>query len=109
MPEPMQIVTDGTFQALLASTSEPVVVHFQADWCNPCKMLAPILDELILEYQHNIVVATLNVDENKATTIKSQVNRVPTLVVYRNGQELGRFEGFKSKKELKESLDKVFR
>lgn len=78
-------VTDDSFEQDVLKASGPVLVDFWAEWCSPCKMIAPALDDLAAEYQGKVTVAKLNIDENPNTPTKYGVRGIPTLMLFRNG------------------------
>jgi thioredoxin 1 len=86
-------------------SATPVVVDFWAPWCGPCRMIAPIVDELAVEYEGTVKIGKLNVDENQALAAKYGVMSIPTLLVFKNGQPVERIVGFAPKKELKAKID----
>ena len=98
-------LTDSTFDESIASASEPVVVDFWAEWCGPCKMIAPILDEIANEYAGKINIAKLNVDENPETARRYDVMSIPTLIVFKDGLPQKRLVGAKGKGQLLAELD----
>jgi len=79
-------ITDSSFDADVLNSSEPVVVDFWAEWCGPCKMIAPALEEIATEMAGKVKVAKLNIDENPNTAIKYGVRSIPTLILFKNGQ-----------------------
>ncbi|MDA8442108.1 MAG: thioredoxin [Peptococcaceae bacterium] len=98
-------VTDATFESQVVKAEKPVLVDFWADWCGPCKMLAPILEGLATEYGEKIIVAKLNVDENPQTPGTFGIMGIPTLLMFKNGQNVGKSVGYKSAAELKSFID----
>ena len=79
-------VTDASFDNDVLQSSEPVVVDFWAEWCGPCKMIAPSLDEIASEMDGKVKIAKLNVDENQATAMKYGVRSIPMLIMFKNGE-----------------------
>jgi thioredoxin 1 len=93
-------VTDSSFDADVLKSSKPVIVDFWAEWCGPCRQVAPILDEIAGEYKDKIVIAKLNVDENPVTSTNARVTSIPTLNVYVGGQVVKQIIGAKPKTAL---------
>ena len=85
---------------LKLNSDKPVLVDFYADWCGPCKMMAPIIGEIAEELQGKAKVGKINVDENQELAMKYEVMSIPTLIIYKNGKEAKRFVGVRDKKEL---------
>jgi len=79
-------VTDASFDAEVLQANEPVVVDFWAEWCGPCKMIAPVLEEIADEMNGKVKIAKLNVDENQQTAMKYGVRSIPTLIMFKNGE-----------------------
>ena len=100
-------VSDATFERVTSDSDIPVVVDFYADWCGPCKMMAPILDDLAQERQGELLVVKLNTDENQATAQRLNIRGIPTLAVYRNGREVVRQTGAVPRAELNRLLAEV--
>ena len=97
-------LTDATFDETIAGAGEAVVVDFWAEWCGPCKMIAPILDEIANEHAGKITVAKLNVDDNPDVARRFDVMSIPTLIVFKDGQQVKRLVGAKGKGQLLQDL-----
>ena len=98
-------ITDASFATEVLNASSPVLVDFWAAWCGPCKMIAPILDEIADEYTGKLTIAKLNIDENPATAPKYGIRGIPTLLLFKNGEVAATKVGALSKTQLKEFLD----
>jgi thioredoxin 1 len=100
-------VTDATFASVVLTSSRPVVVDFWADWCAPCKQLSPILDELAKTYDGQIDFVKLDTNANPAVPSKYGVLRLPTVLVFQNGEIIKQFMGAVPKLQLRKALDEV--
>lgn len=98
-------VTDATFEDEVLKAEEPVLVDYWADWCGPCKMIAPILDEIADEYTGKIKVAKLNIDENPGTPPKFGIRGIPTLMLFKGGNVEATKVGAVSKSQLTAFID----
>jgi thioredoxin 1 len=99
-------LTDANFKQEVLESPIPVLVDFWAEWCGPCKMLAPLLDDLASEYDGKVKVAKLNVDEHQGAASEYGVRAIPTLLIFKNGQVVEHVVGLKSKRDLKANLEK---
>ena len=102
----VQTFTDGNFEDTVLKNGTPVLVDFWAEWCGPCKRLAPTVDALASEYAGKVVVGKLNVDENQAVSFKYQVRGIPTLLLFKGGQVVESIVGMAPKDDLKKVIDK---
>jgi thioredoxin 1 len=100
-------LTDDTFDPTVTRGGEPVIVDFWAEWCGPCKAIAPVLDELAREYAGRVTVGKVNVDEHPALAARFAVRSIPTLLFFKDGQVVDQVIGMVPKTKLKEKLDKV--
>lgn len=98
-------ISDDTFEAEVLSSEQPVLVDYWAEWCGPCKMIAPILQEIANEYATKVKVAKLNIDENPATPPKYGIRGIPTLMLFRNGNVEATKVGALSKSQLAAFID----
>lgn len=98
------ILSDTTFDEEINASAEPVLVDFWAEWCGPCKMIAPILDEIAEEQAGKLKVAKLNVDEAPAVAQRFEVMSIPTMIVFQNGKPAKRLVGAKPKAALVKDL-----
>jgi len=104
MSDAVTNLTDATFDEIVNGSSAPVVVDFWAEWCGPCKMIAPILDEIATEQGDSVKITKLNVDENPAIAQRFGVMSIPTLLVFRDGEVDKRIVGAKGKMQLIEEI-----
>jgi thioredoxin 1 len=100
-------VGDADFDAAVLQSGEPVLVDFWAEWCGPCKMISPVLDELAETYGGKLKVAKVNVDENRATAIKYHVRSIPMLLLFKDGQIQATQIGAVGKGQLIQMIDKA--
>ena len=93
-------ITDASFQKDVLESGTPVLVDFWATWCGPCKMIAPVLEEIATEQAGKLTIAKLDVDQNAASAQKYSVMSIPTLILFKNGQPAERLVGYMSKEQL---------
>jgi len=100
-------VTDDSFETEVLQSEVPVLVDYWAEWCGPCKMIAPILEEIVGEYSGKLKVAKLNIDENSATPPKFGIRGIPTLMIFKDGDVEATKVGALSKSQLTAFIDSV--
>ena len=100
-------ITDGNFEAEVLKSTTPVLVDFWAEWCGPCRLVGPILEELAPLYSGKLKIGKLNVDENQDTPTKFGIMNIPTLILFKNGKEAERIIGALGKADLQKKLDKA--
>ncbi len=100
-------VSDSSFDAVVLKASEPVLVDFWAEWCGPCKMIAPFLDDLATEMEGRVTVAKVNIDENPQTPRNYGVRGIPTMILFQGGQVAATNIGALPKSKLKEWVESV--
>ncbi|MDO8491958.1 MAG: thioredoxin [Dehalococcoidia bacterium] len=102
-----ETVDDKNFDSVVISAKTPVLVDFWATWCSPCRMVAPIVDELAEEYTGKVSFAKVNVDENRKLSEKYEIRSIPTLLVFKDGKPVKQIVGLRSKGDLKKALDEA--
>ncbi len=100
-------VTDSDFSANVLGSSEPVVVDFWAEWCQPCKMLTPVLDKIAQSYAGRLKVVKCNVDENQDIAMKYGVMSIPNLIFFKDGQVVNQAVGYMNETQLSAKVDEV--
>ncbi|MGD8908817.1 MAG: thioredoxin TrxA [Chromatiales bacterium] len=105
MSEQIIHVTDDSFESDVLKSSEPVLIDYWAEWCGPCKMIAPVLDEIATEYSGRLKVAKLNIDDNPNTPPRYGIRGIPTLMLFKNGEVEATKVGAVSKSQLVAFID----
>ncbi|MCA6079865.1 MAG: thioredoxin [Endomicrobium sp.] len=98
-------INESNFEREVLSSDNPVLVDFWAPWCNPCKMLSPIIEELADEYDGRVKIGKINTDENTSLSAKFQITSIPCLILFKNGTTVHKIDGFRSKNDIKKIID----
>ena len=106
MSKPVPI-NDSDFDQIVLKAEQPVLVDFWATWCGPCRMVAPIVDELSNEYDGKISFVKIDIDQNPKTAARYSIMSIPTLLIFKKGEPVSHIVGFRPKGELKRSLESV--
>lgn len=104
---PLVTLTESNFTEQVLQSPVPVLVDFWAEWCGPCKMIAPILDEIAQEYDGRLKIGKVNIDDQQNLATQHGVRAIPTLLVFKNGEVADQIVGLRSKRDLKANLDRV--
>ena len=100
-------VSDAEFESSIIQSDKPALVDFWAEWCQPCKMLAPVVEEIAGEYIDKVRVAKVNVDDNPATATKFSIRGIPTLLLFKEGKVVQQIVGVKPKGDITKAIDEI--
>jgi thioredoxin 1 len=101
-------LSDASFDQTVNSATEPILVDFWAPWCGPCKMLAPIIEQLADEFAGKAKICKINTDQARDTAIEFGISAIPTVILFKDGQIQKKWVGLTSKKELSDTINKAF-
>ena len=99
-------IKDSNFEELLAS-GKPLVVDFWATWCGPCKMLAPVIEELAKDFDGKAIIGKVDVDENESLAVRFGITSIPTVLIFKNGEIVDKHVGFRQKTQLADAINSV--
>jgi thioredoxin 1 len=100
-------VTDSNFETEVLNSDQPVLIDFWAEWCGPCRMLAPTIDEIAEEYKGRAKVGKVDTDSNRGTAMKFSISAIPTIILFNKGQIAKKFVGLTPKKDFKAAIDSL--
>ncbi|MBW8016420.1 MAG: thioredoxin [Planctomycetes bacterium] len=107
MTENIIELTDATFDEIVNSSEIPVLVDFWAPWCGPCKMIAPLVDEIAEEYAEKAKICKVNTDEHREAAVEYAINAIPTVILFQDGQIAKKWVGMVTKKDMTKEIDAV--
>ena len=97
--------TDQNFETEVINSDQPVLVDFWAEWCGPCRMLAPTIDKIATDYAGKVKVGKVDTDSNREVSMKYGISAIPTVILFKNGQVAQKFVGLRQEKDFKEAID----
>jgi thioredoxin 1 len=100
-------ITDDNFKSEVLESDKPVLVDFWAEWCQPCKMLAPTIDEVAEEFSNSVKVGKLDTDKNRDTSVEYKITAIPTVMIFKGGEVAKKFVGLTSKGDLQNALNEL--
>src|SRR3982751_251836 len=98
---------DGNFDSEVLKSAEPVLVDFWAEWCMPCRMLAPTIEKIAKEFEGKVKVGKLDTDSNRDVSMKYGINAIPTVILFKNGEVLQKFVGLRQERDFRDALQKA--
>jgi len=107
MAENIAHYTDSDFDAQVLSADKPVLVDFWAEWCGPCRMVAPVIEQIAAAYKGKLIVGKVNVDENPQTAAKYRITAIPTMIIFSNGKAVKTLTGYRDRNALAAEIDAV--
>lgn len=105
--EQVKEFTDQNFDQEVLKSSQPVLVDFWAEWCMPCRMLAPTIEKIAKEYDGKVKVGKVDTDANRDTSMKYSISAIPTVILFKGGQVAQKFVGLRQERDFKEAIDKT--
>ena len=101
-------INDDTFEKEVINSDIPAILDLGAEWCMPCKMMEPVIEEMAKEFKGKIKICKVNIDENTKTAMALTVMNIPTMIFFKNGQEMGRVVGVVSKRDFLKKIEELF-
>ena len=98
-------VTDDSFETEVLKSDKPVLVDFWAEWCGPCRMLAPTIDKIATEYAGKVKVGKVDTDSNREVSMKYQISAIPTVILFKNGEVAQKFVGLRQEKDFRDAIE----